>query len=85
MLTALVLVCSLAATPDLATCNHKNALSIMRVPEQFTNPAACAMEAQAYLAQTAIGRNLTTNESVKIICVPSAAVDTTKIPPVVID
>jgi hypothetical protein len=85
MLTALVLVCSLAATPDLANCDHKNALSIMRVPAEFANPAACAMEGQAYVAQTAIGRNLTANESVKVVCVPSATVDTTTIRSLVID
>ena len=75
MLTALVLVCSLAATPDLATCNADNAVDIMRIPELFANPAMCAMQAQAFLAQTAIAENLTENESVKVICVPNAVVD----------
>jgi len=79
MLTALVLVCSLAVTPDLANCNHKNALDMMRVPEEFSNPVVCAMQGQAYLAQTAIGRNLTKDESVKIICMPTATVDKARV------
>jgi hypothetical protein len=75
MLTALVLVCSLAATPELGACNRDNALDVMRVPEQFGSPATCAMEGQAYLAQTAIGSNLTNREAVKVVCVPSASID----------
>jgi hypothetical protein len=81
MLTALVLVCSLAATPDLADCNHKNALDVMRVPEEFASPVTCAMQGQAYLAQTAIGRNLTKGDGVKVICIPTATVDRAKIRP----
>jgi hypothetical protein len=75
MLTALVLVCSLAATPNLADCDHKNALDVMRVPEEFASPITCAMQGQAYLAETAIGQRLTKDESVKIICMPTATVD----------
>ena len=80
MLTALVLVCSLAATPDLATCNRTNAVDVMRLPEQFNSPVTCAMEGQAYLAQTAIGQDFSKNESVKVICAPTAAVDITTVP-----
>jgi hypothetical protein len=79
MLTALVLVCSLAATPDLAVCNRDNALDVMRVPEQFASPVTCAMHGQAYLAQTAIGTDLTKKEAVKVICVPSATVDAAQV------
>ena len=82
MLTALVLVCSLAITPDLADCTHKNALDVMRVPDEFTSPIACAMRGQAYLAETAIGRRLTKDQSVKIICMPTATVDTSRVRPV---
>jgi hypothetical protein len=79
MLSAFVLVCSLAATPDLATCNRDNALDVMRVPELFASPVTCAMDGQAYLAQTAIGRNLSNKEAVKVICVPSATVGAVQI------
>jgi hypothetical protein len=75
MLTALVLVCSLAATPDLAACNRDNAVDVMRVPEEFGNPATCFMTGQAYLAQTEIGRDLGTDDRVKVICMPSKLVD----------
>lgn len=85
MLTALVLVCSLALTPDLADCTHKTALDVMRVPEEFTNPVQCAMQAQAYLAQTAIGRRLSKDESVKIICAPIATVDKSRVRPLGVD
>jgi hypothetical protein len=75
MLTALILVCSLAVTPDLADCNHKNALDVLRVPEEFANPVECALQGQAYLAQTAIGRKLSKDESVKVVCAPPATVE----------
>ncbi|HEX6957940.1 MAG TPA: hypothetical protein VF194_08145 [Ferrovibrio sp.] len=72
MLTALVLVCSLAATPDLSACNRQTAIDVMRVPEEFSHPGLCAMRGQAYVAQTAIGRGLREDESVKVVCVPSS-------------
>jgi hypothetical protein len=80
MLTALVLVCSLAATPEFGACNRDDALDVTRVPEQFGSPATCAMEGQAYLAETAIGRNLTNQEAVKVVCVPSAGIDAALMP-----
>jgi len=77
MLTALVLLCSLAVTPDLATCNRNNAVDVIRVPEEFGNPATCFMHEQAYLAQAAFGRTLAPNEWVKVVCVRSKTVNTT--------
>lgn len=41
----------------------------MRVSEAYTSPAACAMQGQAYLAVTAIGRSLGSNDRVKVVCV----------------
>jgi hypothetical protein len=41
----------------------------MYVPEQFANPATCFMHGQAYLAETAIGRDMTPDERVKVVCV----------------
>jgi hypothetical protein len=79
MLTALVLVCSLAATPDISICNRDTALDVMRVPEEFVSPVTCAMDGEAYLAQTAIGRDLDDRETVKVICVPSATVDAAQV------
>jgi hypothetical protein len=68
MLTALVLVCSLASTPDLASCDQSNALDVIRVAEEFGSPGSCLMHGQAYLAQTEIGRDLRTDERIKIMC-----------------
>jgi len=77
MLTALVLICSLAATPDLASCTRDNAVDVMRVPESFGNPATCFMHGQAYLADTSLGRDLAANERVKVVCVKAAAAPVT--------
>jgi len=71
MLTALVLICSLAITPDLRACDRHNAVDVMRVPDEIVSPASCLMLGQAYLAQTAIGRELAKDEAVKIVCAPS--------------
>jgi hypothetical protein len=71
MLTALVLICSMATTPDLATCSSDNAQSVMRVPQDFSNPATCLMLGQAYVAQTELGQELGADERVKIVCAPA--------------
>jgi hypothetical protein len=71
VLTALILVCSLAVTPDLSDCSQSNAIDTMYVPEQFANPATCFMHGQAYLAETSIGRDMRQDERVKVVCVHS--------------
>ena len=68
MLTALVLICSVAASPDLQDCTPNNATTVMRLPGEFGNPAACFMRGQAYLAGSSIGRELDASERVKITC-----------------
>ena len=77
MLTALVLVCSLAITPDLRDCNQNNARDVLRVPEEFGNPATCFMHGQAYLAGTTIGRSLAEDERIKVSCAPTGKVAAT--------
>jgi hypothetical protein len=74
MLTALVLVCSLAATPDLRACNQDNAVQVLKVPEEFANPATCFMHGQAYLADTELGRQLGDDDRVKVVCARSSKV-----------
>jgi hypothetical protein len=69
MLTALVLICSLATTPDLRECNRDNAVHVFQVPEEFALPSMCAMRGQAYVAETTIGQELTNSESVKVVCI----------------
>jgi hypothetical protein len=77
MLTALVLVCSIAITPDIRDCDPTNARIVMRTPETYTSPVTCAMHGQAYLAETAIGRYLNENDRVKIVCSRQDNVDQT--------
>ena len=69
MLTALILVCSVAVTPELRDCDRTNAVHVLQLPEQSGNPLMCMMHGQAYLAGTAIGRDLRADERVKVICV----------------
>jgi hypothetical protein len=68
MLTALVLICSLAITPDLASCDRNNAVNVVRVPAGFANAATCFLHGQAYLAETTLGRELAVDERIKIVC-----------------
>ena len=72
MLTALILVCSLAASPDLRGCTRDNALDVLQVPETFASPVTCLMHGQAYLANTAAGRDPAPHEAVKVVCVRGA-------------
>jgi hypothetical protein len=75
MLTALVLICSVGAAPDLQDCTRSNATTVMRVPAEFANPVTCLMHGQAYLAGTSIGQELGDGERVKIVCARGEAVD----------
>jgi hypothetical protein len=75
MLTALVMICSTAITPDLRDCTRDNAAAVMLLPVQSGNPATCFMHGQAYLAQTSIGEGLGATDRVKIVCVRSETVD----------
>ena len=68
MLTALILVCSLATSPDLRG-TRDNALDVLQVPETFASPVTCLMHGQAYLANIAAGRDPASHEAVKVICV----------------
>jgi hypothetical protein len=68
MLTALVLVCSLAITPDLASCDQSNAIDVIRVADEFGSPGSCLMHGQSYIAQTEFGQQLREDERIKISC-----------------
>ncbi len=80
MLTALILICSIASTPDIAACNQSNAVDMMKVPDEYGNPMTCFMHGQAFLAQTELGRDITENERVKILCVQSRKATAQAIP-----
>jgi hypothetical protein len=68
MLSAIVLICSLAVTPDVRDCTRENAMAVAVMPERFSNPVTCAIRSQAYLAETALGVELGNGERVKVIC-----------------
>jgi len=74
MLTAIVLVCSLAVTPELRDCTRENATAVLRVPEEFLMPSHCMARGQAFLAGTALGRELGERERVKVMCVRHDAI-----------
>lgn len=74
MLTALVLICSVAVTPDLRDCTQDNAIDVMRTPSEFGNPVTCFLHGQAFLAQTSLGRELRETDRVKIVCARSTKV-----------
>jgi len=69
MLTALILVCSLTTVSNLGDCTRDTALDVVYVPATFTNSVACLMQAQAYVADSSIGRDLQRDEGVKVMCV----------------
>jgi hypothetical protein len=54
MLTAIVLICSVAITPDIETCSRQNAIAVIRLPAVFENSKSCFMHGQAYVADTSI-------------------------------
>jgi len=45
--TALILICSLANTPDLRDCSRTNAIDVIVMPVSFGNAATCFMHGQA--------------------------------------
>ena len=71
MMTVLILVCSMAST----ACTRDNAATVLRVPSDCGTPATCFMNAQAYLAQTSLGRELGPDDQVKIVCVRNGSDD----------
>ena len=75
MLTALILICSAAVTPDLRDCTRDNATAVMRVPAEFGNPVTCFMHGQAHLAETSIGQELGDNDRVKVVCARTEPID----------
>jgi hypothetical protein len=79
MLTAIVLICSAAITPDIQACNSDNATAVMNVPVQFENAEACFMQGQAYIATTSIGQGLGDNDLVKIVCTRSETTSVTRL------
>jgi hypothetical protein len=78
MLTALILICSAAVTPDVRDCTRDNAMAVMRVPAKFGNPVTCFMHGQAYLAETSIGQALGSDDQIKVVCARTEMVDASR-------
>ncbi len=72
VLTALILICSLAVSADLSACDQSTAVDVMHVPIESANPATCFLQGQAFLAGTSLGRDLADNERVKVVCTRGA-------------
>jgi hypothetical protein len=70
--TTLVLICSLAVTPDLRQCNRDNAVHVLQVPGQIESAGRCGFQGQAYIAGTAVGQNLAEDETIKVLCITSS-------------
>ena len=68
MLSAIVLICAVT----LQDCTLDNARSVMRLPAQSGNAAACVMHAQEIVAQTSISHELGADDRVKITCVQAS-------------
>jgi hypothetical protein len=75
MLTALILICSAAITPDIQNCTRENAMTVLRLPTEFSSPTACLMYGQTTLANTSIGRDLGQDDRVKIACARKDTID----------
>ena len=76
MLTALILICSTVATPDIRDCTRNNAAAVMRMPVRFRSPTTCFMYGRAYLTETTIvGRGLGSDDRVKVVCARTETVD----------
>ena len=75
MLTALVLICSTAITPDLRDCTRDNAASVILLPVQSTNSATCFMHGQAYLLKPRSVRSSETTTGSRSSALRSEVVD----------
>jgi hypothetical protein len=73
MMTVLILICSVAA----GECTRDKAATVIRVPGDCGTPTTCLMTAQAFLAQTSLGRELGSDDRVQIVGARSGS-DVTK-------
>ena len=66
MMTALVLICSLAKASPAMNCSTDNAVDVLRVPGEYRSLATCFMRAQAFVAQSRYP--LAADHFPKIVC-----------------
>ena len=70
MLRALILICSAASAPQVSDCTRERAFDVMVTKIERGSPITCFLQAQAYLAESAIGASLTPDDRVRIVCRP---------------
>jgi hypothetical protein len=58
----------LRARERLQRMHADNALDVVYVPATFDSAGACMMHAQAYVANSSIGRDLPKNEAFNVVC-----------------
>jgi hypothetical protein len=68
MLTAVVLICSLANTPNLRHCTIENAVDLLAVPGEFRTPYHCLRDAEAFFAKTYPLETLEAHMRLKVLC-----------------
>ena len=66
MFKVIILICATSVQPN--DCQPQTALTVLHGPDA-NNEIACGMQSQAYLANSAIGRDLSKDEYIKIMCV----------------
>lgn len=66
MLKALVFICAVGSN----FCGDITARVALEVPGRFASPVTCAMQGQAYFAQSALSRLLGPDEYVRVVCRP---------------
>jgi hypothetical protein len=66
MMTALVLICSLAKTPIAMDCGTKNAVDVLRVPGEYSSLVTCFTRAQAFVGESRY--ELTADHYLKVVC-----------------
>jgi hypothetical protein len=66
MMTALVLICSLAKTPLAMDCGTDNAVDLLRVPGEYYSLVTCFSRAQAFIAASRY--ELSIDHYPKIVC-----------------
>jgi len=70
----LILVCSMNTTP--ADCQMDTAVDVINGPEA-ANQSVCGLYGQAYIADTALGSTLRSDEYVKVRCTHTEAAKST--------
>jgi hypothetical protein len=66
MMTALVLICSLAKTPLAMDCGTDNAVDVLKVPGEYSSLVTCFTRAQAFIGESRY--ELAVDHYLKVAC-----------------